>query len=277
MRRKIIEILAVALLLAGCGEQPEMRSHLRKCDQPRIVSMAPNVTETLYALGLGSNIVGVTTYCNYPAEAKQKPRVGGTYDPNWEMIYTLKPDLVIGLDSQQDIAAQLQQLDIDFLGVPHERVTEIMQSILLIGDACGAQEKARELFQGLENRVGQASSLPAHAKPKVLICIGHDELLTRMYIAAKNTFYDDLIKLAGGINASEQTLIKYPEISPESLYAMQPDLIIDLVAPNQPSSEQWNHPNVITLTNDYAFIPGPRFGLLLNDLIHAIRPTIESE
>ncbi|HKL21368.1 MAG TPA: hypothetical protein VJ904_06150, partial [Tichowtungia sp.] len=102
--------------------------------------------------------------------------------------------------------------------------------------------------------------------------------MSRMYIAARNTFYDDLITLAGGTNACKQTAVKYPEISPEALHAMQPDLIIDILPDiGNVSSTHWKHPNVVTITNDYAFIPGPRFGLLLDDFTKAIHMENESE
>jgi len=310
IKNHIAPLLAAALLLAGCGDEPEKLSHLQKCDNLRVVSLAPNVTEILYALGLSNEVVGVSRYSNYPFEVTKKPFVGGTYDPNWEMIVSLQPDLVIGLDSQKEIAAQLKQLDINFLGVPHERINDILQSILIIGETCGAQAEAQQLFQGLEKQLADFSKVwknppPASRtpprrgfpettspppqgfplgrvdldKPKVLVCIGHDEQLTRMYIAARNTFYDDLINLAGGTNACEQTAIKYPEISPEGLRAMQPDLVIDLVSdlgsrlslrPND-FSKEWKPYRAVTITNSYAFIPGPRFVKLLEDLSTAIR------
>ena len=277
MLKKTTALLVPALLLAGCGQEPEC-SHVRKCDNLQIVSMAPNVTEILYALELEDQIIGVSSYSTYPPDAKNKPQVGGTYDPNWEQIVSLHPDLVIGLDSQEEIAGQLRQLGIDFLGVPHERVREIMQSVLTIGEACGAKEKAQQIFQQLEQQIRNVPNIGKSNPPKILVCIGHDEQLTRMYIAARNTFYDDLITLAGGTNACEQTAIKYPEISPESLRAMQPDLIIDLIPGTAPRhalppdafSKAWNPYNAVLLTNDYAFIPGPRFGLLLNDFVREI-------
>jgi ABC-type Fe3+-hydroxamate transport system substrate-binding protein len=102
-----------------------------------------------------------------------------------------------------------------------------------------------------------------------------------MYIAARNTFYDDLITLAGGTNACEQTAVKYPEISPESLRAMQPDLIIDIfptLGKNPPDfSSLWKPYPVVVMTNSYAFIPGPRLGLLLEDFIGAVHPKNESK
>ncbi|MBC8206082.1 MAG: ABC transporter substrate-binding protein [Kiritimatiellales bacterium] len=268
MRLLHTALLALALLLAGCGERVQQNQN----DGLRVISLAPNVTEILYALGLSNEVVGVSRYSKYPPEAAEKPFVGGTYDPNWEMIIALQPDLVIGLDSQEEIAVQLKQLNIDFLGVPHERVDEVMQSILIIGEACGAEAEAQQLFQCLEATALRHRDLSEHRKPKVLVCIGHDEQLTRMYVAARNTFYDDLINLAGGINACEQAAIKYPEISPEGLRAIDPDLVID-ISPNlgKSSFKLWQPYRAVSMTNSYAFIPGPRFGLLLQDFLEAIR------
>lgn len=274
--QKNLFILIATLLLAGCGEQIAQKPH----DGLRIIAIAPNTAEILYALGLSNQVVGVSSYTTYPPEAAQKPSVGGTYDPNYEIILALQPDLVVGLETQKDIAAQLNQLGIPFLGVAHEHISDILQSILTIGKACGAEAEAQQLFQ----KVGQASSLSSnnngqagslsYSRPKILVCVGHDESLSRMYVAAKNTFYDELIELSGGINACEQSG-GYPEISPEGLAVMKPDLIINIL-PNPGKtvpdfSKVWKPVRTVTLTNDYASIPGPRFVFLLEDFQAAIQ------
>ena len=278
---KITALLAAALLLAGCGERRAPNKHTGL----RIVAVAPNVAEILYSLGLSNAVVGVSSYTAYPPEAAQKPSVGGTYDPHFEMIVALQPDLVVGLETQKDIAAQLKALGIPFLGVAHERISEIMQSILTIGKACGAEAEAQQLFQSLENNVGQASSLSAAAKPashrragslsyfkpKVLVCVGHDESLSRMYVAGKGTFYDELLERAGGTNACGESAAKYPEISPEGLTTMRPDVVIDILPnPGHFTAGDWKPYRAVVITNDYASIPGPRFVLLLQDFINAI-------
>ena len=268
MNKKSIVLLAAALLLAGCGERRAETPHTGL----RIVAMAPNTAEILYAIGLSNSVVGVSRYTAYPPEAAQKPSVGGMYDPNWEMIVALQPDLVIGLETQKDIQTQLQALGIPFLGVAHEHIGEIMQSIITIGKVCGADAEAQTLFQSLGKRLADISSQTGGGK-RVLVCVGHDESLSRMYVAAKGTFYDELIECAGGVNACGETAAKYPEISPEGLTTMHPDVIIDIVPnPGKFVPGDWQPYRAVMITNDYASIPGPRFVLLLQDFIEAIRP-----
>ncbi len=275
MTRCTLVFLFAALLLAGCGE-PQKLSHLRKCDSLRVVAMAPNTAEILYALGLSNEVVGVSRFTAYPPEAKEKPVVGGLYDPNWEMIVALQPDLVVGLKTQKEIEGQLKALGIKFLGVSHEHIDDILQSVLTIGKACGAEAEAQELFQTLELTSSELAVSSNDWKPRVLVCVGHDETLGRMYIAARGTFYDELIERAGGINACETTAGNYPEISPEGLAAMRPDVVIDIfpnIGKNEAAvSKAWKPfcEKITIISEDYASIPGPRFVLLLQDFIKAI-------
>jgi iron complex transport system substrate-binding protein len=266
-------LLAAALLLAGCGERT-----VQKHAGLRVIAMAPNIAEILYALGLSNEVVGVSRFCSYPPDVTNKPSVGGLYDPNWEMIVALQPDLVIGLETQKEIEGQLKALGIDFLGVSHEHISDILQSVLTIGKACGAEAEAQQLLQSLEKQTADFSNGRARSPseprtsrrdiPTVLVCVGHDESLSRMYIAARGTFYDELIGLAGGINACEETG-GYPEISPEGLAAMNPDVVI-LPANGNVSPDVWKPYPAVMITNDYASIPGPRFVLLLEDFAKAI-------
>lgn len=267
MLRKIIALLAAALLFAGCGERIVQKPHTGL----RIIAMAPNTAEILYALGLSNKIAGVSRFCSYPPEVKNKSSVGGLYDPNWEMIVALQPDLVIGLKTQKEIETQLKALGIAFLGVSHEHIDDILQSILTIGKACDAESAAQQLFQTLERSASEHSIFSDVRKPKVLVCVGHDESLSRMYVAARGTFYDELIGCAGGTNACESTTGNYPEISPEGLAAMNPDVVIDILPTlGNFSSKAWKPYRAVCLTNDYAWIPGPRFVLLLQDFAKAI-------
>lgn len=258
MRLAAIVLLATALLVAGCGEPVERQA----AGEHRLIALAPNVAEILFELDLGDRVVGVSRFTAYPPEAASRPSVGGTYDPHYERIVALRPTLAIGLETQQDIASHLHTLGIPFLGVAHERIDEILDSILQIGRACGVEESAQRLVRRLEARMEElaaTAALPA-AGPRVLVCVGHDETGSRMYVAAKNTLYDDLIERAGAINACETTIQKYPEISREGLLSMRPDRIV-VIAPGQPAPlpAQWPAIPTVVLTNDYTSIPGPRF------------------
>jgi iron complex transport system substrate-binding protein len=266
MVKKSTALLAAALLLAGCGERTAQKPHTGL----RVVAMAPSTAEILYALGLSNEVVGVSRFCSYPSDVTNKPSVGGLYDPNWEMIVALQPDVVIGLETQKEIETQLKALGIGFTGVSHEHIDEILQSILTIGKACGSETAAQTLFQSLEATASRFTVSPKERRPRVLVCVGHDESLSRMYVAAKGTFYDELIERAGGVNAC-QNAGGYPEISPEGLASMNPDAVIDILPnPGKFSSSDWRPYRAVVMTNDYAWIPGPRFVFLLEDFSKAI-------
>jgi iron complex transport system substrate-binding protein len=271
MFRLFPALLALALLMTGCGE----RTVAPGSDSNRIIALAPNVAEILFALDLGDQVVGVNRFTQYPPEATKKPVVGGLYDLNWEQIISLRPTLVIGLTSQKETASRFEALDIEFLGVSHERIDEIIQSIETIGTQCGSSEKARRLVAELRTKTEEVPQSALSRRPRVVVCVGHDDAMTRMYIASENTFYDDLIRFAGGINVCRQSFGAYPEFSPEGLRALQPDLIIDISVGGRPectNTEHWKKfcERAVVLTNSYAAIPGPRYPLLLNDLTEAI-------
>lgn len=272
-------LFAAFLLLsaAGCGGRHDPSEH-----GDRIVSIAPNTTEILYALDLGDRVVGVSRFCAYPPEVKDKPAVGGLYDLNWEKIAALRPALVVGLNTQQEAAGHLRQLGIPFIGVSHERIDEILAAILTIGNACGAADKADELVARLRDSSSHASSAaetPGRTPAAVLVCISRDETASRCYIAARGTFYDELIERAGGVNACMQTAPAYPEFSPEGLMSLQPDVIID-IGPTAGADAWRRYPSlpavqtgrITVITNDYASLPGPRFVTLLADFKRAIHP-----
>ncbi|NQT40991.1 MAG: ABC transporter substrate-binding protein, partial [Planctomycetes bacterium] len=122
-------------------------------DCRRIVSMAPSVTETLFALGLGDRVVGVTRYCKYPPEADEKDEVGGHFDPNFEAIVALRPDLVILLVEQEESRQALNSLGIATLVVRHKDIEGVLESISTIGRVCGAEETAGQLLADIAGRM----------------------------------------------------------------------------------------------------------------------------
>jgi len=251
----------------------------------RIVSLAPNITETLYALGLGERVAGVTRFCTWPPEAGEKPDVGGYFDPNLEAIVSLEPDLVIMLPAHQRLRPFLEELDIEYLTGPNETVTDIIGTVRAIGDRCGAGERAAQLADSLEREV--ESACPAgedSRRPGVLIVVDrqYGTKPDAVYAAAKGTWYDELVTAAGGTNVLKRSSPAYPMLSPESLVHLQPDIIIEIV----PGAEErglepeaiaadWRSMDMLRavtegrihiLTGRYAAVPGPRFVRLLAEL-----------
>lgn len=280
-------ILLCGLLYIGCGEAEKNAADREGVQSyKRIVSMAPNITETLFALDLGDETAGVTKFCKYPPEAQTKPIVGGYLDPNYEAIASLNPDLVILLPEQEKVRTYLEELSVPCLTVHNRSVEEILQSIATIGEKCGRRKEAESLILDLKTKMRTVSdNAPSVSHPTILIVIER-ELGTGgihdVYIAGKGTIYDELITIAGGRNAFTGIKIPYPTVSAEGLLELNPDIIIDLVAENsrgqldaETVKADWNvlsnlhvvsQNAVYLIESDYAFIPGPRLIFFLEDI-----------
>lgn len=273
-----------------------MTSQLSGAEYHRIISLAPNITETLYALGLGGDVVGVTRFCTWPPEAREKPKIGGYYDPNLEAIVSLEPDLVIILPAHERLRSFLDELGIEYLTVPNETISEIIGTIRVIGDRCGVEETASQLADSLES--ASISLCPAgeeSERPTVLIVVDrqHGAVPDEVYAAGKGTWYAELLHAAGGRNVLAASSPAYPRLSPESLVHLQPDIIIEIV----PGAEErgltadeiasdWESLDLLKavgdgklyiLTGRYAAIPGPRFVLLLEEIYGILNETRSDE
>ncbi|HZE98320.1 MAG TPA: helical backbone metal receptor [Planctomycetota bacterium] len=253
----------------------------------RIVSLAPSITEVLFELGLGDRVVGVTRYCVFPPEARAKPRIGGYYDPNYEAISAARPDLAVVLPEHAEIRKELEHLGLKTLTVDHTRVPGILASIRLIGDACGVPEKAALLHARLDARIRNVGTRTrGRPKPRVLISIGRmagDVSMNRITVCGRKGFFEELIELAGGVNAFEGG-IAFPSLSAEGLLQTNPDVIVDLWPDLKEKNldaekvrSQWSSipglkARIHVIGESYAMIPGPRVVLLLEDLARAFHP-----
>lgn len=257
----------------------------------RLVSLAPSITESLFALGLGDRVVGVTNFCDYPPEALDVPKIGGYYDLNLEAVLGLGPDLVVCLPEH---AAQLEHLDdlgLSHLTVDHRHVETILESLLTLGQTCGVEDRAEEMVQGLRQRIQAVQAGAAGQKPpRVLVCVGRNmgsATIDEVYVAGPNGFYDEMISLAGGVNAYQGDQ-PYPMMTAEGLLRTQPDLIFDMVADLEEQGlteedvlQQWQslsdlkavqQGRVVLFTEDFVVIPGPRFVQILEKMARALAP-----
>lgn len=189
----------------------------------KIVSIAPSATEILFALGVGSKVVGVTDADSYPPEVAKIAKVGG-YPLNYEVIASLSPDLVVGasLTTADDIS-KLEALKLTVLTVDARNVQEVANSILALGQAVGAGSQAQQIAGAMTTRLSDldAKLKGAATKPRVFF-----ELDNTLYTVGPGSFIDDLITRAGGANIASDAKSPYPQLNLESLVNKDPEVII---------------------------------------------------
>lgn len=219
MSRRLIILLLAALALCQCGGE---RSAPRAVTQTkRIVSLAPSVTEIVYALGAGSSLVATDDFSDFPAAAKQLPKVGGV-QPNLEKIVALKPDLVLStiIGSSPNLAKALTAASIPLVSVRHDRVADIRIAITRIGSALGVADTTR-VADDVERRLAAQQRTRKHI-PRVLVAVWTDPI----FVGGRDTFADDLLQLTGAENAVPASVTGWPQYSLESFVANPPDILI---------------------------------------------------
>jgi len=192
----------------------------------RIVSLAPNITEILFAIGLGDEIVGVTLDSDYPPAAMEKPKVGTFWQPDIEAVVAARPDMVItlGFEQQKNLAERLRRIGYNSLIVNIEKVGDLFAVIEKIGSATGRKLQAYELISRIRTKLQQlASLLGAEDKVRVLWVVQREPLR----VAGRDTFVNEMIELAGGENAIGPTVHKYPPIGFEQVIACDAAVIIE--------------------------------------------------
>lgn len=192
----------------------------------RIVSMAPNLTEILYALGLGESVAAVTGDSDYPPEAASKPRVGEFWLPNLEGIIAKRPGLVLSLDipQQSSLTARLRRMGYDCLALSIWTVDDLFGAIETIGRATGQHIEADALTSGIRADLARLGCARAgRDRPRVLWVVQREPLR----VAGRNTFINELIELASGENAIGPTLHKYPPIGAEQIIGANVQVIIE--------------------------------------------------
>jgi iron complex transport system substrate-binding protein len=259
----------------------------------RIVSTFPSVTETLFALGAGDRVVGVSNYCRYPPAVLALPKVGTFIKPDPEKIALLRPDLVIIDKSATGLAERLTALGIHHADVKLGSLPDIYSMIRDIGVAIGSPSRADKLNANISSRLdairAEAGSGP---RPSVLIVIGKTPgQLTGLIAVGPSAYLGEELDIAGGRNVLTETAIAYPHISLETVVRLNPDVIVDLSlmgkADNDPvTNERIREPwlsrhelnavrggAIFGLTSEPLTTPGPR----VVDAVELLRATIHKK
>lgn len=251
----------------------------------RIVSVAPSITEILFAIGAGDLVVGVTEFCDYPPEARRKPKVGYSH-PNLESIVRLEPNLVLAPREflRAELLAKLDQLKIATFILEARTIEDIPAHIQTIGRLVEHTVQADDVATKLRRRIGEVRAATEHlTRPRVLYVLHSQPLIT----AGPGSFIHRLIELAGGTNIADHTSSPYPRINIEEVLKRDPEIILFPVggADEVPESEQqqWRRWTTVSavrsgrlhrISADLLNRPGPRIVDGLDTLARIIHPEV---
>jgi iron complex transport system substrate-binding protein len=219
---------------AGFGPQdaaPIPRSFTDEAGRPvqvpagvkRIVSLAPNLTEIVFALGQSDRLAGDTDFCDYPAEASKKPHVGGPVNPNLEQVVALKPDLVLATAiNRRETVDALARIGVPVYATDPHSVADMITSIEHIGKVLEAEKTATPLAAGLRERLFNLDRRISGATPRrVLFVVWTDPLIT----VGRDTFIADALRRAGARSVVDATA-EWPRISFEEILRLQPEFLV---------------------------------------------------
>jgi len=198
----------------------------------RIISLIPAVTEMLFAIGAGPQLVAVSSFDEYPHEVKTLERVGALLDPNLERILALKPDLVIVYGSQEDLIAQLTRAGIPIFSYRHAGLAGVTVTITQVGDRVGRSSEAATLVRQIDERMADIKRrIAGRPRPRTLLVFGREQgSLRGLYASGGRGFLHDMLEVAGGDNIFADILRESVQATSELILTRQPDVILEVRA-----------------------------------------------
>ncbi len=251
----------------------------------RLISLAPSVTEMLFALGLEERIVGVTSYCDYPAAARAKEKVGDILNPSLERILALRPDLVIISTATQleRFARRLEEAGVPLYVVNADRVEDVLRSLENLGEIMGRREEAERVVHALRARLEDVRArVRGRPRPRVLMVIQRDPLL----VPGRGAFMTDLVEQAGGQSITADAEREWTPYSLETVLARAPEVIIlpsreritrrlvDMRWPELEATPALRQGRVYAIHTDLLMRPGPRLIEGVEELARVLHPEV---
>lgn len=251
----------------------------------RVVSLAPSITEMLFAIGLDEQIVGVTEFCDFPATAKLKAKVGYS-NPSAEALIALRPELVLAPRDflRPDLQMKLEQLKIPLFVLEAQTVEDILLQIHTLGKMFEKDSTANELTQRMRQRIADIRhKVETSSARRVLYVLNSQPLIT----VGPGSFIHQMIGLAGGVNIAAETGMAYPKLSMEAVLKDDPEVLIfpsgEIETVPRSEQQQWRRWDSLTAVKEQRFHevssnllnrPGPRVVEALEQLARAIHPEI---
>ena len=255
----------------------------------RIISLLPSNTELLFAVGAGEQVVGVTSYCNYPPEAATLQQIGGITNKSIsvETIVALEPDVVVATATQDEIIQTLDQTGLTVVVLEPATFDDIYANIEMVGQLTGHAAQGAEVAAVMRRRVdavtAKVSTIPANERPAVFYEVWDEPLMT----AGPNTFIGQMIEMAGGINIFAEVTEDWPQVSPEVIVARNPDVILGpgmhgdaLLAEKIAARPGWANLSAVQseriylLDGDMISRPGPRLVDILEEIARDLYPEL---
>jgi iron complex transport system substrate-binding protein len=246
----------------------------------RVVTLAPNLTEIVYAVGAGDLLIGNTTFCDYPAEAKQVAKVGDTLQPNVERIIALRPEVILVSTASQleTFTRQLDERGISvFVTDPHD-LEGVFKSIRTVGELLGHEDEAATLVNKLHAR---AAAVEEAVLPRPVVTVFYQVSPQPLWTAGKKSWVTDLIRRAGGRSVTAEVEGEWMRYSDEAALASRPEAIIMAtggekmeVAPALQKSPAAQQGRVYGINGDYLSRPGPRLVDGLEQMARALHPEV---
>ena len=256
--------LVASLFVVGCSRR-ELRTEF---DGGRIVSMTPSMTETLFALGLGGNVVGVSRFCAYPPEVQTIAKVGGLMDPDLEAIVRLAPTCVVMQQNSTDIGDKLENLGLSVKYVKANTLEEVLGAFVELGRTFGHDAQGVALKNEVELALNRGEKYP---RRRIVLVIWRDVGggIKEMTIAANDGYYSEIFRHFNCELLPGESKIPYPTISAEGILSMKPDRIIELLTgldekAMETAKDDWRmslpglEAKVTVVTDQCAVVPGPR-------------------
>lgn len=300
--RAFLAALLLFAVFAGCRAQkssePAPASSDPNAPPTRIISTAPSLTETLFAVGAGKRVVGVSRFCRYPSDVAELPKVGGLLDPDIERIVELHPDLVLITPENDELRERLQPFKIRVEPVDQSDLGKILDALETVGALCGPEmlERGRKLKAELAARIDAVERRVSAAEPvPVLIVIDRERgngKIDNLFVAGNNLYFNEILNVCGGRNVFADAASAVPTVSAEAILEANPAVIIDLATDG--SSEinaraavaDWDalmsvdavkNQRVYALAAPEATIPGPRVILFIEQLAKLLQQEPNSE
>lgn len=257
----------------------------------RIVSLVPAITEMLFAIGAGPQVVAVSSYDEFPPEVKALPKVGALLDPDTERILALRPDLVIVYGSQSDLEKQLERAGHRTFSYRHGGIPTTLNTIRDLGTATGHRAEADKLTSSLQSRLDAVRDRVKGRTPlrTMLVFERQPGTLREVYASGGVGFLNEMLTIAGGRNVFADVSKEAVQPSVETMLARAPDVILEVRAAGliektpSPERDAWSalssvpavrNQRVLLLTGDYLVVPGPRLAAATEAFARALHPDV---